>query len=70
MKDAGIRMRDQELRVAWAAFLGRVRWQHFVTLMFDPKRRFRPRREIADREMPITSAMGRAVEAGLGSQAT
>jgi hypothetical protein len=30
--------RREEQRAAWAGFLGRVPWQLFVTLTFDPKR--------------------------------
>jgi hypothetical protein len=38
------------LAAAWASFLGHIPWQWFVTLTFDPTRRFPVTRELASRE--------------------
>jgi hypothetical protein len=38
------------LATAWATFLGRVPWEWFITLTFDPKRRFPISRDLASRE--------------------
>src|SRR5207247_1452567 len=35
---------------AWAQFLGRVQWERFASLTFDPKRSFPITRELASRE--------------------
>lgn len=32
------RIPKSKLQLAWEGFLGHLRWQHFVTLTFDPKR--------------------------------
>ncbi len=47
---ARLRLRGEELKAAWSAFLGRVPWEWFVTLTFDPKVRFAVSRELASRE--------------------
>ncbi len=44
------RFRRDGLREAWASFLGRVPWEVFVTLTFDPARTFPVGRELASRE--------------------
>jgi hypothetical protein len=44
------RLRGPALQLAWGAFLGRVRWDNFVTLTFDPKRVFPVGQERAVRE--------------------
>jgi len=38
------------LHRAWGEFIGRIPWEWFVTLTFDPKRRFPVSRELASRE--------------------
>src|SRR5262249_52989821 len=43
-------LRGQELAQAWGQFLGRIPWQSFVSLTFDPKRRFPVDRDLASRE--------------------
>lgn len=42
--------RGEALARAWEAFVGRVPWDAFVTLTFDPKRRFPVSRDRASRE--------------------
>jgi hypothetical protein len=45
-----LRLRDAQLLAAWATFLGRVPWDVFVTLTFDPKRRRSVPQILADKE--------------------
>jgi hypothetical protein len=47
---ARVGLRGGRLQAAWGAFLGRMPWEAFVTLTFDPKRRFPVSRELASRE--------------------
>src|SRR5262245_38925845 len=46
-----LRVHGPRLRLAWAEFLGRIPWERFTTLTFDPKRVFPVSRERADREV-------------------
>jgi hypothetical protein len=43
-------LRGDALKQAWADFLGRIPWEVFVTLTFDPKRVFDVDRELAMKE--------------------
>jgi hypothetical protein len=44
------RLRRSALESAWAEFLGRVPWEFFVSLTFDPKKRFPANHGLASRE--------------------
>ena len=44
-----VRLNRDRLR-GWARFLGRFKWEFFITLTFDPRRVFPVGRELADRE--------------------
>ncbi len=45
-----LRVRRGELQTAWVALLRGVPWRHFVTLTFDPKRRFPINSKLATRD--------------------
>lgn len=45
-----LRVSGTELQQRWAEFLGRLPWEWFVTLTFDPKRVFPVGRTVASRE--------------------
>lgn len=44
------RTRSRDLHVAWTNLLGRLSWEWFVTLTFDPKKVFPVGRQLASRE--------------------
>lgn len=48
--DERARLRGKELVRVWGEWLGRLPWEFFVTLTFDPKRRFPVDRELATKE--------------------
>ncbi len=48
--ESGELLRRQDLHSAWGKVLGRIRWELFVTLTFDPKRVFPLNSERAMRE--------------------
>ena len=45
-----LRLQGEQLRAAWARFLGNVPWVTMATLTFDPRKRFNVSRETASRE--------------------
>ena len=47
---ARTRLHGRELASAWGEWLGRIPWEFFITLTFDPKRVFPVSRDVAARE--------------------